>query len=112
MRNGEGQQNAARPNNPSRGNAAIHWTQEHRGNDVVLLGSICSLMHPDEVFMDNQDADGPYITKHFYEKLLESDMIDANSIPYVLDMPLRSSEKEAHLPGDRQRSYTLVPEGT
>jgi hypothetical protein len=31
------------------------------------------------------DADGPYVAKRFYNKLLENGTIDVHSIPYALD---------------------------
>jgi hypothetical protein len=31
------------------------------------------------------DADGPYIARRFYDKLLEAETIDINSVPYALD---------------------------
>jgi hypothetical protein len=31
------------------------------------------------------DQDGPYIAKHFYEKVFESEAIDVDTIAYALD---------------------------
>jgi hypothetical protein len=36
-----------------------------------------------------RDEDGPVISKAFYEKLLEGELIDANAIPYALDHVVR-----------------------
>jgi hypothetical protein len=32
-----------------------------------------------------KDSDGPFVAKHFYEKLFESETIDTDSISYALD---------------------------
>jgi hypothetical protein len=31
------------------------------------------------------DEDGPFVAKHFYEKLFEAQTIDADSVAYALD---------------------------
>jgi hypothetical protein len=36
-----------------------------------------------------RDADGPVVSKAFYEKLFEGEMITADSIPYALDHAVR-----------------------
>jgi hypothetical protein len=36
-----------------------------------------------------RDADGPVVSKAFYEKLLEGETITASTIPYALDHAVR-----------------------
>jgi hypothetical protein len=40
-----------------------------------------------------RDADGPIVSKAFYEKLFEGEMITADSIPYALDHAVRELRK-------------------
>jgi hypothetical protein len=37
-----------------------------------------------------KDQDGPFITKHFYEKLFEKPTIDADVISYALDYAVQA----------------------
>jgi hypothetical protein len=46
------------------------------------------------------DADGPQVARHFYERLLESDQLDLDDIPYALDAAV-CMLREAGVPPSR-----------
>jgi hypothetical protein len=41
-----------------------------------------------------RDEDGPFIAKHFYEKLFDGDTIDVDAVPYALDDAVRALRAE------------------
>jgi hypothetical protein len=55
---------------------------------LMILNAGCSLTMSIDRAM--RDDDGPVVSKAFYEKLLESDTITADAIPYALDHAVRN----------------------
>jgi hypothetical protein len=44
------------------------------------------------------DIDGPFIAKHFYEKLFRKETIDVDAIPYALDYAVTKLRKSGAPP--------------
>lgn len=42
-------------------------------------------MRTDARYRAMNDADGPFIAQHFYERLLAENMVTADIVPYALD---------------------------
>jgi hypothetical protein len=45
------------------------------------------------------DRDGPFIAKHFYERLFDGDEINVDTIPYALDYAVTELRKTNASPG-------------
>jgi hypothetical protein len=54
-----------------------------------------------------KDSDGPVIAKHFYEKLFENEVIDADSIPYALDDAVTALRK-SNAPWERWATFVHI----
>jgi hypothetical protein len=53
------------------------------------------------------DRDGPFIAQHFYEKLFESTLIDADSIACALDYAVTALRSEG-VPPERWATFVHV----
>jgi hypothetical protein len=53
------------------------------------------------------DRDGPFVARHFYEKLFENKTIGADDIPYALDYAVTELRKTGAAP-DRWATFVHI----
>jgi hypothetical protein len=51
-----------------------------------------------------KDIDGPYVSRRFYNKLFESETIEANLVPYALDHAITALRKSG-VPPERWATF-------
>jgi hypothetical protein len=92
VRDGQGRSWSVRPIDAPCGDNAVRRVQERHSYDVVSAESMLPNVACSPTISAGRamrDEDGPVISKAFYEKLLEGEIIDADAIPYALDHAVR-----------------------